>query len=284
MTIVFSLGAPKANKVVIDKNYLPDPFNYTLQLKITNQSLDTLYYRLSLVNLDNWSISSPSDGKLGAISGQSASYFLVTLQRAKPSTDVHEAGYLKLEAFTDQYYSNKVDEGQQPIDFYIEDLEAFTNVTIHTFQNDMEGWSRVYDPSYDVVDLVTSPDVEGGGHSVRAYSSRGNYHEVGIEKSVTLPSNSKVRLAFMWTYSRSNARFCDVKIYINGELVYDFYWHQKCEYGSDSGSKWYKSGVDISEYAGQEVTIRIVCGGNAYQQGVNSFEMRIDHIVIAGKD
>lgn len=276
------------NKIALDTKYMPDPFNYKLSVNVKNQSTKTLYFKVSVDNA-NWQVADPSDGKLGSIGAASNKWFVITLSRAKPSSDVTENVTLKFEAYTDDSYTTKVDEGSLDLTFIIGDFRNWDNVTVYDFEDGTsQGWTL---GSYWSVS--GSASVEAGGYSLQHYRQSTGTITSSISRDVTLPNNSQVVLnllmaARQYAYSTSYNRLYYLKIKVNGNEVFvienmenmGYYLHPSTD--TTITRDWVNIGADISEYAGQSVTIEIEISwysNNLY----NKLWMWIDDIIIAGK-
>jgi len=268
-----------ADKIYIDMKFLPDPVEHELYIRIQNQYLSTLYFKVT-VDIPNWTLTTPADGQLGSVAGTQEKFFTLTMSRPKPSTETVESGTITIEAYSDSDYTDKVGEATLPVTVYFEDLESWTDVTIYDFNDGTsQGWTLSSNTT-----IENDASVETGGYSARYYYSAKSYNREGyIERSITLPNRNKVRVSFFLAfYAYYNIKIHDLSVLVNGEKVYDIpttIVKGPVHYG------WVKCAVDLSAYRGQTVTLRI----RIYTQNTNTTLARttkvwIDRIVIAGKD
>jgi len=271
-----------ADKIYIDLKYLSDPIEHTFFLTIKNQSLSTLYFKL-ICDIPNWSITSPTDGKLGSIASNSSSTITITISRANPNTEVTELGNLIVEAYTDSEYTNKIGEAQLPVEIYIEDLESWEDVEIYDFNDGTsQGWTL------GNMSIVNDLSVEAGGYSARCYGY-GNMYPY-LEKSITLPNKNKVRVALFIAVKHdgkgqisADSHFKNISIQVNDEKVFDIPYTFKSFYGKGVYTwGWYKIVADLSKYKNQTVTLKISFTISCYTY--SRAYAWIDRIVIAGKD
>lgn len=277
-----------ADKIIMDLKYLSDPINHKFWLTIRNQTIQTLYFKL-VCDIPNWSITSPTDGKLGSVESGKTSTFAAIISRSKPSNEVTESGNMTVEAYTDSEYTNKVAEAQLPVTVYIEDLESWPDVEISDFEDGTsQGWTLGNN-----VSIENDLSVEAGGYSARYYFRPGHDNRAEtsyISKSVTLPNRNYVRLAFFFAvelyvkYANYASDFKFLNVQINGTKVFDipFLILRRTTVGTQRWG-WFKIGADLSEFKGQTVEIKIEW--TAYVgSGYNHVKVWIDRIVIAGKD
>jgi len=270
-----------ANKVFIDLNFLPSTVTYTFMLTIKNQTPQTLYFKVVL-NIPNWSISSPSGGALGSVSAGSSANFTVTISRANPNAETVDSGTMVVEAYTDSNYTNKVGSASLPVTITFENTEAWTNVMIDNFDDGTsQGWSG---------GTVTSGlSIEAGGYSYQTPEVSGATTEKSISKSVTLPTGSKARITFYFVLKARNVYSSTLTAYLNyiKLLVNDTEVSRMGTVISLSvagnttvyTSPWYKVTFDLTPYVGQTITIALVFGFNVpYNFYLSAF---VDRIVIA---
>ena len=278
-----------ADKILIDLTHLPDPITHTFWLKVQNQSVMPLYFKL-LMSMPNWSIESPTNGEIGEISPASSKAISVDISRPKPSTEVEDDGVLTLEAYTDDLYTDKIAERSINIKALIEDLENWTDVDITDFDDGTpQGWTLSSGMS-----IVNDLSIEAGGYSARtpeqnSASGVTNY----VEKGVTLPNRDKVRVSWYLAFRGRNTKTSayraflqNVSVKVDDSEVFSIPYTIVELYFSGSKSVyagWFKFTADLSAYRGQTVALRI-----EWVNRVNISYMYamswIDRIVIAGSD
>jgi len=275
-----------ANNVFIDLNFLPSTVTYTFMLTIKNQSPQTLYFKVVL-NVPNWSVSSPSGGALGSVNAGSSANFNVVVARANPGAETTDSGTMVVEAYTDSGYTNKVGSASLPVTITFENTEAWTNVEIDNFDDGTsQGWSG---------GTVTSElSIEAGGYSYWTGEVFAATTEKSISKSVTLPAGSKARITFYFvlkgrnTYSSTQTAYLNyIKLLVNNVEVSRMGTVISLSVGAGSTtyptiaytSPWYKVSFDLTPYAGQSVTIALVFGLTVPSSFY--FSAFVDRIVIA---
>jgi hypothetical protein len=263
-----------ADKIYIDLTYLSDPITHKFWLTIQNQSLSTLYFKI-ISNITNWSLDTPADGKLGATGSGATSTETITITRANPGSETTDSGSLKIEAYTDSGYTNKIGEATLSVTVYIEDLENWTDVTKSDFDDGTaQGWTL------SNLTINNAYSVEAGGYSAVRISATGGTATTYLSKSVSLPNRNKVRIAFFLagkgTYSYA---IHDIAVYVDGTKVFDIPFSISAA-GVQIG--WIKFIADLSAYKGETKTLKVEA--KIYTQaGVVSF-IAFDRIVVAGKD
>lgn len=280
-----------ADKIYIDLTYLPDPIKNKFWLKIQNQSLSTLYFKI-VCNIPNWSLNTPADGKLGSVAGGAASgNLMVIIERSKPGSETTDTGSLKIEAYTDSGYTNKVGEDDLTVTAYIEDLENWTDVIKSDFDDGTaQGWTL--DPAA-YMSISNDESVEVGGYSARysrAGTQGGPYDEdVEVSKSIALPNRNKVRASIFIAYRLySNlpgyyVYFQWPRIFVDGiELLYAPY--ERVANNETITEGWLKLTVDLSAYKNQTKTVKFQCRAKNVTDKAAYVHIWFDRIVIAGKD
>jgi len=288
MTVVFSAYTNEDN-VVLDTTYLADPFDYKMSIYIKNQSTQTLYFKVVSGSTD-WTITSPTNGELGSIGAATGAWKVVTLQRAKPTTDVTETVPLTIEVYTDSGYTNKVDQATLNINFTIANLRAWQNVTIYDFEDGTsQGWTLGSDWS-----VSSAASVEAGGYSLQYYKTYSNATWTSsVSLSTTLPNNAQVVLnllmaAKFYSVSTWKSMLYYLKVKVNGNDVFvidnmeNMGYYYRPSSGSSKSFNWVNIGADLSAYAGQSVTIDIELSG--YMDNTsNKTWVWLDDIIIAGQ-
>jgi len=279
-----------ADKIYIDYSNLPDPISHKFVLNIQNQSVNTLYFKI-LSYISNWSITDPSNGQLDYVSSGDSKNYIITMSRSRPSGEVTDAGYLRVQAFTDSGYANKIGEVNLGVTVYIEDLENWTDVIINSFDDGTtQGWTIS-----PYLSVVNDRSIEAGGYSLKTYMVTGGTSPSSfyLEKTMTLPNRNKVRinfyksLRFSATSSYSiNCYLRNVSVKVSGNKTFDIpsdiiFDHVPIGQTHDLG--WYKFTADLSAYKGQTVTVRIEWQIGGWDIGVNAWSW-LDRVVIAGKD
>jgi len=278
MAISYSLGATNNDTIVIDRTRATDPISATLLLVIQNQGTSTMYYKITETS-GAWSISSPTNGELGSVSSGYKSGRKITLQRALPTSDTIETVTFTLEAYSDSGYTNLVESTTFSITFVIADIHSWPSYTKYDFDDGTsQGWS--FDPSLYMT-VSASKSITAGGYSVALTGS--GYQQYTLTKSETLPSNSRVVMMLYYNvgseYSIRKLHYIAIKV--NGNTVFQAGVYDLPQVSTsgfiatDHTTTWDMIGVDLSDYAGQSVTIDIVVsaeGGYTY----------LDDIIIAG--
>lgn len=290
MSIVFQANAG-GDKIVLDTTYLPDPFTYKFTLNIQNQSQQTLYFKILSGN-SNWSVTSPSNGELGAIGSASSKTFVIQMQRSKPTSDVVETVPLTIEAYTNSGYTNKIDQGTLNLTALVADIRNFENVTIYDFEDGTsQGWTLGSNLS-----VSNSASVEAGGYSILLNDNPTTSKTTSFSLSTTLPNNSRVCLSllmaakFYFYTGGYYLRIYEIDIKVNGTVVYRVDNMENMGYGyrSTTGGQtivkdWVQIGADLSQYAGQSVTLEISIRYYGDWQ-YDNLKVWFDDIIIAGTD
>jgi hypothetical protein len=274
-----------ADKIYIDMSNIPDPVRHTFKLRILNQSNTTLYFKI-ICNVSNWSLQTPSDGKLGSIGSGGSNNFDIVITREKPSTETIDSGYFTIQAFTDSGYNNKVSEDNLNVTVYFEDLENWTDVIISDFNNGTsQGWTLSTGFS-----VSNDKSVETGGYSIKSSGTSGS-RTMYIEKQISIPNRNKVRLNFYLTcvisnsYTTAKTGYVDhLSVKCDGNKVFEIapiFWGGSIPANTTYTYGWSKFCCDISAYRGLTVVVRIEFEEYTYDTFINSW---IDRIVIAGKN
>jgi len=265
--IVFDANL-NADKIYMDLTYQRDPIEHKFYLTVRNQSMSGLYFKL-VCNIPNWTIASPTDGKLGLVGAASSKTFEIIMTRPKPTSDVEDNGTLIIEAYSDSGYTVKEGEQSLPVTVYIEDLENWTDVEIYSFDDGTDqGWTLTN------LAVSNARSIEPGGYSLYKWV-KDPVHRTA-EKTLTLPNRNKVRISFYFMYSGlAYGWINDIAVIVNGtDKVFSI--PIKVDIPSETGG-WFKVAADLSAYRGQTVTVKIDIYANYCYIG-------IDRIVIAGKD
>jgi hypothetical protein len=276
-----------ANKIFIDMTYLPDPITHKFWLTIQNQSLSALYFKI-VNNIANWTLTTPADGKLGSVGAGATGTFTPILSRAKPASETTDTGSLKIEAYTDSGYTNKIGEASLDVTVYIEDLETWTDVTKYDFNDGTaQGWSGG--------SVTGEVSVEAGGYSYITPEVGGATADKSISCSITLPNRAKVRLALYLTLKNRNSHASSgftvsitaLTVKVNGTEVFKIPSTFLSVYAAAGttvyGSPWSKIALDLSAYKNQTVTITITYTLSSPNSSACASAIT-DRIVVAGKD
>jgi hypothetical protein len=277
-----------ADKIYIDYSNLPNPVLHKFFLKVQNQSISTLYFRI-LSYIDNWSISDPSNGQLGSIGSSSTNTYTITMSRSKPTGEATDTGYLRIQAFTDSSYSNKVGEVDLNVTVYIEDLENWTNATINSFDDGTaQGWTLA-----SGMTVANDRSIEAGGYSIKTPAVAGTTSNFYIYKNITLPDNNKVRINFYKSLYFQNTSasnrigiLSNLSVKANNNKIFDIPLDIITDNVSPSTTHnlgWYKFTADLSAYKGQTVTLRIEWQLYSSNSSLTVYSW-LDRIVIAGKN
>ena len=275
-----------ADKIYIDLTYLPDPIKHKFWLTIKNQSVTALYFKV-ISNIANWTVTDPTDGKLGSVAGGSETTFAVTMTRANPGVETVDSGTLVIEAYTDSGYTNKVAEDSLSVTVYIEDLEAWPDVQKFDFEDGSDqGWSGGT--------VTNEVSVEVGGYSYRSAENPGSAAEKTISRSITLPNRNNVRLSFFLALKNRSTGAPTLTAYLEGlritiddievfNIPIRMITASAPAYSTGYSSLWIKVALDLSSYKGQTKTVNIIpklAGETAAAYASAIF----DRIVVAGKD
>lgn len=272
MAISYSLAGLRNDTIVIDRTRAADPINHTMVLKIKNQGTSDIYYKIT-ESSGSWGISSPTNGELGSVSAGSEGYKKVTIQRALPTSDTVETIQFTLEAYSDSGYTKLIESTTFSLTAIIADVHSWPSYTKYGFDDGTtQGWT--------LSQFIVSSDVSitPGGYSIKC--SKYDLWTGTLTRTVTIPSTSRAVLLLYYTTTGSGLKYRAIRsfeIKINGNTVYkcgdetnvDGYIH------SGGMTTWDFIGVDLSDYAGQSVTIDIVIYGY-------DFNIYVDDIIIAG--
>lgn len=279
-----------AGKIYIDLTYLPDPIKNKFWLTIKNQSLVTLYFKV-VCNIANWSMDTPADGKLGSVAGASSTTFTPIITRVNPGAEATDAGSLKIEAYTDSGYTNKIGEDTLDVTGYIEDLEAWTDVAKSDFDDGtVQGWTLATGMS-----IANDASVEVGGYSARANEFEGAHTQTYfVEKSLGLPNRAKVRVSFFFgvrirntspTFAKSG-QVSALSFKVDGVKLFDIPFNVIKETVPTETTRyygWLKFTADLSAYKNQTKTVRMEWTNES--AGTFLFITSwLDRIVVAGED
>jgi len=273
---------------------LPDPVRHRFFVWIKNTSDTPLYFKI-VCDIPNWELTHtpdvPADGKIGAVNAGATKYVIGAIRRSKPAGETEDTGRIKVEAYPDSAYTGLIESHSHPTTIYIEDLESWSNVQKWDFDDGTaQGWTL------DHMSISDEKSIATPGYSARFYETQsawsGAPHPFYLERSITLPNTTKVRLSFYFAASCHAGEQCYCNYFdvlVNGEILQSLVKHGGYSWsglwhGHDADIGWSKVGVDLSDYRGQTVTIRINVRYYISCLGSSGYgKMFIDDIVVAGK-
>jgi len=135
-----------AVEVVIPLDGMPDPMPIDFPFKATNVGESSIWVTAELVNPPSgW--SNYSAQQLGELQAGVDDYFLFdTPQRSKPTTGTTEQVTLRVKFYSDEGYSQLINQDDVVFEFtYVdfEDTDEYDVVDDDTFELDTEGWQKV---------------------------------------------------------------------------------------------------------------------------------------------
>jgi len=254
----------KANKIYIDLEFAPETLRNHFALLITNNSIQDLYFKIS-IDVPNWSVEEPTDGKLGVVPSGGVKQFTIVITRTNPNSEITETGNLILEAYSDSGYTNLVDSDTLPIEIHIVDIKSW----------DVQGWTFDDGTTQDWTtngSVSSDRSVRAGGYSIKYVITTHDTEKKEtfyIERSISIPSGySKALFMFYFKWygktSPANAAYTELEYFcvkVNGNVVFE--WGK---YGNvfelhgdnlEEEKPWYKCVCDLSDYIGQTITLRI---------------------------
>ena len=249
-------------------------FITALGLQVWNKSPREVYIKALIEDPNsNWTFDDNTTTKqLGKVDGFNYENFYVNLKRAVPSTDVEDEQFtLKIEFYKDNSYSQKVDTLSKTITVNIID---FRNTAGWTTQIDdfddctAQGWSL----SGFTVSSSASVNPNGCSLTFTKTSSSGTAY---IAKSISVPTGvQKATLVFYYgvagygTYKDES----ELRVYVNNTKVFSL---------RSDGKKggWWQSSIDLTQYAGQNITVKI----EEYLKAWGSVTFALDDIIFAYK-
>lgn len=252
----------------IDMKWLADPINHLWRLFVRNQSNQTLYFKLFNA-IPNWdfgtSLPGSDEKELGAIGAGGSGYYNIDMVREVPVGEIYDDGNFTLKAYTDAGYSNEIASADKFVTIDIQDIENWTDVTIHDFDDGtVQGWSM----TRFVLSQVKS--VEAGGWSMYADDYVQTWEAMFLSKSLSIPNRNKCSLGFFY----HTAEPLNLSVSLDAETV--FYVPGL----PSTGTNWWKVVVNLSPYRGQTKTIKV---DFSVTIAVNP-KLAVDRIVLAGKD
>lgn len=283
MTISYSTIAPKNGNIVIDRTRSADPIEYTFWLQIHNQGTTTMYYKITTAD-PNWSITSPTNGELGAVDSGATVVKKIQIQRTLPTSDTVETPQFTVEAYSDSGYTNLIESTNFSIEFVMADIHSFPSYTKYGFDDGTEqGWTLNSTSGNVTVSISSDKSITAGGYCVKIESTDNNvYATITLSKSETLPANSRVAMVFFFnmyyrgSYSVKSPKISYIKVKVDGTVVFE-----TSSMNLVTTTTWDMIGVDLSDYAGQTVTIEI----EIYLYSIDDNDkVYIDDIILAGTD
>lgn len=241
-------------------------FNTNLGIQVWNQSPRPVYVKAIINDASgNWKFDDDTTAKqLGSVGGFDYATLNVTLKRAVPASDIEDEQFtITFEFYKDSSYSQKVDQITKTITANIIDFHASPSgwtVNIDDFDDGTaQGWSA------DLFGVSDIASVQANGYSMYYYYGGSTTHKYpNISKLISVPTGiSKAGLMFYWggvtygycPYHCYNPRIYYVRVYINDSLVYEE--HVDAGGGHTHNWGWYQVGLDLSAYAGQNISIKI---------------------------
>jgi len=267
-------------------------FNTNLNIQVWNQSPQPIYVKAVINDPNgNWKFDGDTTAKqLGEARGFDYANFKATLKRAVPSSDVEDEQFtITFEFYKDSSYSQKVDQISKTIKANIIDFHASPanwTVSIDDFDDGTaQGWSGDFS-----VSNVAS--VKSNGYSMYYYLSGTTATKLPyISKSISVPSGvSKATLIFYYGahlfsgWNGKYARLNYVRVYMNDTKIYEDHIDAKVDY--DPTHKyvgWNQIGIDLTPYAGQDITIKIEFEEKLDYTSVMYIKTAVDEIIIAMK-
>ncbi|MEM1725153.1 MAG: hypothetical protein QXW71_05235 [Thermoplasmata archaeon] len=257
--------------IYIDTYEAPNTINFRVHLSVRNQSLQTLWFRLSQPHED----ITPSYINLGSVGAGSTATLTPTFSVPKPSQDVTYSGNWKIEAFTDSNYSNKVTEATKFTEVRLCDLSQWDQILFTTFDNGTsQGWT-----------MAAYVGIRGDWSVYPGYSI--GYHMYpGISVSITsqfyrdvnIPIASMVLMSFYFVQWNNNpsANYTRLYIKVDDTTIFDY---RRSIYDSTYGP--YRICVNLTPYQGGTRRINFLIDGRCSSN--TQLKWWIDNIRIAYK-
>jgi len=282
------LSVDIARKLYIDRwgiSTLTD-FTTNLYAQFSNKSPQLVYVRAVIDDTNsNWTFSDgTTQADLGSVDAFGTTDKYLTIKRAVPSTDIEDEAFtLKFEFYKDSKYTQLLDTITKAMTANIVDFHSSPSgwtTSIDTFDDGtVQGWSLTN------CSIDSSASINGTGYSIYY---NGGTKTIAAEKAFTIPSGiSKAAVMFYWGahtyggyhYSGYSAYFKYVRVYINGTKVYEDYVNAGG--GGHHYIGWYQVGIDLSQHAGQDVTIKIELESSV--QSYSWCRMAIDDVIFSYK-
>lgn len=239
----------------LDLEYAPDPMTYRFHLRVDNNSGITRYIQV-VSTIPNWSVSSPTDGKLGAVGGAETKHVNFTLSRAKPGGAVDDTGQLIMKIYADSGYTVLVEQNPLDVTMSVVNIKGGTFTEWNFNDGTLMGWVTN--------GAISSEEFMGiSGYSVRNMGSGDRY----LQKSVAIPSGSHA--AGMFYYKAKNYNTTTTKSLNRFWVVVDSYvmWDWQINFnlediGGNGETPWRKIVFDLTAYAGTTKTINILANSD----------------------
>ncbi len=130
--------------------------------------------------------------------------------------------------------------------------------------------------------------MQAGGYSAYYYlSGTATTKYPSIEKTITVPSGTKVGLAFYWgahlyavNYYTSDIRY--IRVYVNGAKIYEDHVNLKAN-DEHLSAGWFQASIDLTPYAGKTITLKIEIEEKLNYSSSSFIKSAIDEIILAYK-
>jgi len=180
-----------AVEVVIPMDGMPDPMPIDFPFKATNVGESSIWVTAELVNPPSgW--SNYSAQQMGELQAGVDDYFLFdTPQRSKPTTGTTEQVTLRVKFYSDEGYTNLINQDDVVFEFtYVdfEDTDEYDVVDDDTFELDLEGWQKVDELGSSTYERNSGVSRTGTASMLHWLKSEtGVYH---LKKSFTIDDRS----------------------------------------------------------------------------------------------
>lgn len=243
-------------------------FTTKLYARFENKSPQFVYIKAVINDPSrNWTFNDGTTAKtLGAVGGLGITHKYLTLKRAVPSIDVEgEQFTITFEIYKDSAYTQKIDQIAKSITAYIVDFKnntAWTLVDNSDFDDGTaQGWTL------SLFTIASTASLIASGYSAYYYLSGTTATKYpSLKKTITLPPATVAGLIFYWGahlfsgWPLSRAYLKYVRVYVNGTKIYEDYVNASVNNSNNTPNRcegWYQVGIDLTQYAGQSVTIKI---------------------------
>lgn len=278
-----------SDKIYAERINLADPVIYYCPISISNQSATQTIYFQATTTLANWTITSPTLGKLGAIGAGSSSIPVITLSRARPGSDTIDTGNIRIEGFSDSGYTVSLGYDDLACSGNFEDTEAWSTKTVYNFDDGtLMGWTG----SGCGLTAANDKSIEVSGYSAKmAVSAQGSNGTATMSRSIDIPDKTKVRVTLYFCYycvsgtgSGASCWFGYPRMLIDSTTVVNTLITESiARYGSVLKG-WFKVTADLSAYKNTTKTLKFQWDWQVWSQYTSYFYVWADHIVIAGTD
>jgi hypothetical protein len=255
--------------VYVDLENLPSPYTFTKSYSVLNQSVSTLYYKAELVEPPaGWSITSPTDGKLGSRASGARATWAVKFQRETlPETPVDETLNVCIRVFTNSTYTTEVGTMEEELTIRFVDISSWPELQVFDFDDgELNGWDGAI---YDELSL------HAGGkscareviHSMDSMKSMTSTTDISCD--VTLPDTNVVVFC-MYVATRfvpdypnedSSGNVSNAKIMVTCDGTTKTVFSYPGTYMSfisktKVADGWLKFVADLSEYRGKTINLK----------------------------